>query len=235
MLKKLYQNYILKYYKILMSLLFILVVVVFTFFYFNKQTNVVRNKDTIKKNDVLVENNVENKNEKKSNKTYYVDIKGAVTIPSVYQVEEDARVIDVIKLAGGFTKEADPSVINLSKKITDEMVIIVYTKAQIDNYKKDGMSKQEIIKYIEKDCKCPDPIINKACIDDNQVTTSSKININKATKEELMTLSGIGEAKALDIINYRTNIGAFKTLDELKNVKGIGDSVFDKIKDSITL
>lgn len=235
MLKKLYRNYILKYHKLLIPVLLILGVCVFIFLYSNNQTDVVKNNDMIKKSDTLVENNVEIKKEEKDIKRYYVDIKGAVTTPSVYQVEENARVIDVIKLAGGFTKEADQSVINLSKKVTDEMVIIVYTKKELDNFKKDSLSKQEIIKYIEGDCKCPDPIINNACINNNQGTTSSKLNINKSSKEELMTLPGIGEAKALDIIDHRTNVGAFKTLDELKDVKGIGESVFDKIKDYITL
>ena len=107
------------------------------------------------------------------------------------------------------------------------MVIWVYTNDEIKEFKKSNVKYE----YIYKECKCPD-VSTSACINDSQ--TSSKVNINTATLEELMTLTGIGESKAISIIEYREKT-PFKTIEEIKNVSGIGDSAFDKIKDHITV
>ncbi len=154
-----------------------------------------------------------------------IDIKGEVTNPGVYKLPVGSRVIDAIKISGGITKKADTSMLNLSKILTDENVIIVYNKYS-----------QQSVKYIEKECNCD------ACINNSNVSSGSsensinqKISINKATKEELMNLSGIGESKAIDIINYRNENGLFKSIEELKQVNGIGDKLFEKIKDQITI
>jgi len=128
--------------------------------------------------------------------------------------------------------------LNLSKKVTDEMVIIIYTKEEIKKFREGNVTIKEVIKYIGKDCECPDPNINGACIKDDEQQESnslSLISINTATKEQLMTLTGIGESKAQSIIDYRTTNGLFKNITDLKNITGIGDSIFDKIKDYITL
>ena len=185
----------------------------------------------------------EKKKEKtKKEKTVKVDIKGEVLNPSVYELDTDSRIIDVIHKAGGLTQNADTTYINLSKKIKDEMVIILYSKEEIQDYKKD----KEKVKYfyIENDCECPDEM-NEACIEEkktkkesNQEKTEEKdtlVSINEADVEELQTLSGIGKSKAESIIAYRKENGDFKTIEDIKNVSGIGDSVFEKIKDKITV
>lgn len=173
------------------------------------------------------------KEEKTEISDYYVDIKGEVLNPGVYKVDSNMRIIDVIKLAGGLTDNADISLLNLSKKIIDEMNIKIYSKKEVTNAKSKINSPTviEIIKEIEKECVCIDE--NDACINDNN-ETSNLININTATKEELMTLSGIGESKANSIIEYRNN-KTFESIEEIKEVSGIGDSVFDKIKDYIEI
>lgn len=166
-----------------------------------------------------------------------VDIKGAVVNPGVYQLSNDSRVSDAIKISGGLTKEADTSSINLSKNLLDEMVIIIYTKAEIAEMKKGNTS----IKYVDKECICP-KITNDACVS-NPVTnkpeendkSSSLININTAGLTELMSLSGIGESKAKAIVEYRKINGNFKTTEDIMNVSGIGTAVFEKIKTSITI
>ena len=94
-------------------------------------------------------------------------------------------------------------------------------------------TKDEIVKIIDKECICPE-IKNDACINEN-TSTSSKISINKASKEELQTLPGIGEAKAKDIVSYREQNGPFTKLEDITKVSGIGENVFVKIKDYITL
>lgn len=163
-----------------------------------------------------------------------VDIKGAILNPGVYELENNSRVSDAINYAGGLTPEADTSTINLSKNLYDEMVIIVYTKEEIKEAKKGNT----VVKYIEKECVCP-KIENNACIENEETQSSDsisgKISLNKATLSELMTLTGIGEAKAKAIIEYREKNSGFKSIDELTKVSGIGKSIYDKIKDNITI
>jgi len=174
-------------------------------------------------NNVVKETNIEE---------YYVDIKGEVTNPGVYKVDSNLRINDVITISGGLTKNADISLLNLSKKIVDEMNIKIYSKEEVKNALKDIKEPTviEIIKEIEKECICPDN--NDACINEEE-KESNLININTATKEELMTITGIGDSKANSIIEYRKT-NKFNIIDDIKNVSGIGDSVFEKIKSYIT-
>lgn len=155
-----------------------------------------------------------------------VEIKGAVNNPGVYELETGKRVEDVIKLSGGLKKDADVSNTNLSKNLVDEMVIIIYTKDEINSM----TTGNTMIKYIDKECICP-VIENNSCISDVVTNfevieeVSDKISLNKATLEELMTLKGIGESKAKSIIEYREKT-PFKSIEELLNVKGIGKAMF---------
>lgn len=180
---------------------------------------------------------IEIKEEKQEEpKLLKVDIKGEIQNPGLYEVSENSRVMDIIEKAGGLTKNADTSVINLSKKVKDEMVILIYSKKEVQKLKE----KEEI--------KITCPSINDACVTNeldepliennktnkNEKTTNSKVSINKATIEELQTLTGIGESKAKAIIEYRLKEGEFKTIEDIKNVSGIGDAAFEKIKDNIT-
>lgn len=175
-----------------------------------------------------------------------VDIKGEVINPGVYELNENDRVSDAIEKSGGLTEKADTNLINLSKNLKDEMVIVIYNKNEIEKLKKDLTTTKTVIEYIEKECSCPDTI-NDACITEPKETTQtneikqteektdSKISINKATLEELKTLPGIGESKAKAIIEYREKNGQFKETKDITNVSGIGESTFEKFKDYITI
>lgn len=200
-----------------------------------------------KNNDVLCENNedIDNNAEVALNneiKKMYVDIKGAVKNPGVYQVNEENIINDVINLAGGLLDKAYVENINLSKKVQDELVIYVYTK---DEIKKNNLQENQTCSsnnYIITEC-----TENKVSIitsnennennenNNNSSVSSSLININIASIEELTTLPGIGESKAQNIINYREKNGYFKTIDEIKNVNGIGEATFDQLKKYITV
>ena len=160
-----------------------------------------------------------------------VDIKGAIEEPGVYEVEEGKRVQDVINLAQGLKENADVSLINLSKKVEDEMVIIIYTKEEI-------LALQNEEKKQWKEVECPNtPIVNDACINEgeNSSEESSKVSINQGNLEELMTLPGIGESKAQAIISYREQNGGFQQVEELLNVNGIGDTIFAQLEPYIIL
>lgn len=199
-------------------------------------------KNNLNKNkydDIEVVTNIvkeENKNEEDTKDNMYnVDIKGAVKNPGVYKISSDLTVNDAIILAGGLTKEADTSVTNLAKKITDEMVIIIYTKDEVKN----SNIVDTVIKVVEKECVCPN-IKNDGCLNteikDNisNNENNSLVNINTASVEELQTISGIGESKAKSIIEYRKNNGLFKSIEDIKNVEGIGDKLYETIKVYIT-
>ena len=164
-----------------------------------------------------------------------VEIKGAVKNEGVYEINTTSRVDDLINMGGGLTEEADISTINLSKQLKNEDVVIIYTQKEIEEAKKGST----VIKYIEKECICP-RINNSACIDDIIVNSNSiinntgKVNLNTATKEELLTIPNIGESKADLIIEYRNNT-PFVQLEDIMNIKGIGDGIFEKIKSYITI
>lgn len=161
-----------------------------------------------------------------------VDIKGAINLPGIYSLDTSSRVIDVIEKAGGLTENADTSVINLSKKITDEMVIIIYTKQEVKNFKETKEKETQVQnKCLQKD---ENALKNDACIAPS-IKTSGKISINTASQEELMTLTGIGESKAKEIIAYREQNGPFTTIDDLTKVSGIGENTLAQIKEDITV
>lgn len=179
------------------------------------------------------------KEEKKEEpQLFKVDIKGQINKPGLYELKEGSRVMDVINQAGGLTDNADTSVINLSKKVKDEMVILIYSKAEVEKLKEDEEKPQIICPEINDACvtdELEEPLIpNEETKEETKETPTGKISLNKATLEELQTLDGIGATKAQAIIDYRTQNGSFKTIEELKEVSGIGEATFEKIKDKIT-
>ena len=174
---------------------------------------------------------VEEEQSEKVEQVYKVDIKGQVENPGVYEVKSNFRVMDVIQLAGGLKQNANTDFLNLSKKVMDGDVIWVYTEEEI-NKLKEGKT---VVEYIEKECNCPD-VSNSACATDknSDKENNTKVNLNTASLEELMSLTGIGESKATLIIEYR-NTKPFSTIEDIKNISGISDKVYEKIKDYITV
>ncbi|MBR2840409.1 MAG: helix-hairpin-helix domain-containing protein [Bacilli bacterium] len=189
-------------------------------------------KEEVVEETVIEEKKKTDKEEKKEEKVI-VDIKGQVVNPGVYELSNKNNVNDAISAAGGLTEFSDTSNINLSKKLSDEMVIIIYSKEDIRKMKESKSENEKIV--------CPP--VNDACIIDEDESAILEeesddiglININSASKEELMTLEGVGESKADAIIKYREKNGIFKTIEDIKNVSGIGEKAFEKIKDSITV
>lgn len=220
---------------ILVCLGLVLLLVIGSFFIYKNYTA----DDKEEKNIVLNTKKDTKKDEEEEEEVYYqVDIKGEVINPGIYTVKEGSRVIDVIRLAGDLTEVADTSVLNLSKKVKDEMVIIVYSYDEVVNFTA-TKEKEEIE---QEACLSQNGIQNDACIKDSTDDTSSssvvisgKVSLNTATLDELMTLPGIGESKAQAIIEYREEVGAFQNIEELKEVSGIGDAIFDQIKENITI
>lgn len=157
----------------------------------------------------------------------FVDVKGSVKKPNVYKLQKGARTIDAINASGGLAKNANTRFINLSKELKDGDAIVIYSNDEIKK-----AQKQNTI-YVETPCICEE-VKNDACYQENNIS-NTKININTSTKEELMTLSGIGESKANAIIEYRTNNGNFNVIEDVMKVSGISETIFNKIKENITV
>lgn len=216
---------------ILLSLILILLTNALQYYYFKNNI-----KDEVPDEIILKEKEYEPE-------YIYVDIRGQVKKPGVYKISKDKRVIDAISISGGLTKEADTSVNNLSMRLNDEMVIIIYSKKEVENFTK----TKEIEQLKEKNCnQKQNNIKNDSCVTEDKKETQTNtqkakeeiqvpsiININTASLEELTTLKGIGEQKAQKIIEYRKKT-PFNTKEQIMEVSGIGKSIYDKIKDNIT-
>lgn len=186
---------------IILSILSSIIVGMCVFYIFNMN----KTKDYSQVNNYTASinesNNSINKDEKEEAEVIFVDIKGEVNNPGVYEFNKNDRIKDAIEKSGGVKEDSDLTTINLSQKLKDQMLIFVPKKNDKTNY-----------------------VINNS---------KKIININLATKEELMTITGIGETKAKSIIEYRDNKGDFKKKEDIMKVNGIGKSTFEKIKDEI--
>ena len=211
--------------KLKYPLTIILIITLIIYIYLTKQQlNKNKYNDSLKE-ELIVEETTENEID---DEMWNIDIKGAIQKPGVYKINCNNTINDIINLSGGLTKEADTSLINLAKKIEDEMVIIIYTKEEVKN----SNIVDTVIKVVEKECVCPN-IENDGCINDkieNTIENNNLININTATLEILMTIPGIGESKAKTIIEYRNENGNFNSIEDLLNVNGIGEKLYEQIK-----
>ncbi len=174
----------------------------------NGENENTENKDSNKKDSENQENINDNK--------IVVDIKGAVKAPKEYELKAGSRVRDLIEIAGGLTPEADEEKIYFSKILEDEQCIKIYKIGEevLD-------SEIEVEEQQEKDT--------------GAVDSKGKININKATVDELMTIPGIGQVKAQSIVDYRNENGKFNSVDELTNITGIGVKTLEKLRDKVDI
>ena len=148
----------------------------------------------------------------------YVDIKGEVLRPGVYEFSCESRMQELIKKAGGFTEEADETKINLAQKITDQMQMIV---PNVNSKQEGGVTEGNSEKGNSSNM-----ILSNA--------KQGKVNINTATLEELQTIKGIGKKKAEAILQYRKEHGPFRTKEDLLEVKGIGKKALEAIESQVT-
>ena len=140
---------------------------------------------------------------------------GAVNEPGIYTLPAKSRLYEAVAMAGGFSGEADPAYHNLARDIADGERIYILSVAETK-----ALTTEQQVAGAE------------AGVNSKE---NGRINLNTATAEQLMELPGIGEAKATAILAYRANIGAFTDIEEIKNVSGIGEAMFEKIKDKITV
>lgn len=182
-----------------------LVLIIGGLFYFNQN----KTEDYSGVSFSNISNEINNKDEKaedKHDEKIFVDVKGSVKHPGVFETTKDKRVKDLIEEAGGLLDAADTSTLNLSQKVKDQMVIYVLKHGEKPKQISDGGSSS---------------------------SNADVININTANKEQLMKISGVGKTKAEAIISYREKNGDFKKKEDITKVRGIGKATFEKIKDKI--
>ena len=205
-------DFLVKYKKIIIVGIIVSTIIALVVYY------LVRNDDDYEdfEENILQENNVDITKEKNiiidEVSKIKVHVSGEVLSPGVVEIEEGARIIDAINMAGGLSEEADISKINLAYIVEDA------TKINIPNI--NDIEENEIITIKDNDFESSE---------DSKVM----ININTASVEELQKLEGIGSSIALRIVAYRKENGKFNSIDDLRNISGIGDSKFEKIKDNI--
>lgn len=144
-----------------------------------------------------------------------VDVKGAVKKPGVYQLQSNSRVHDALEKAGGLTDEADLKSVNQAQKLSDEAVVYV---AKVGENAVDVTTSAPA-----------------SATSGTGQAKSALVNLNTATEADFQTISGIGQKRAQDIIAYREANGRFKSVDELKNVSGIGAKTLEKLKEYVTV
>lgn len=155
-------------------------------------------------------------------KMIYVHVCGEVRAPGVYEVPSETRLYDVVELAGGFTTEAATEYINLARMVVDGQQYLIPSVEEVAGMSRLDADTGTVGSFIKEE---------DALVD----TESRNININTATREELMTLSGIGEAKADAIIEYRETVSNYATIEDVMKVAGIKENLFRRIKEKIVV
>ena len=191
------------------SVLFVCLIIGMGLFWMSRQGEEVEEAATSLAETTILPQEVEDKTTVST--VIYVDVKGEVHHPGVYQMKAENRVKDLIEAAGGFTPLADNQKLNLAQLLEDQMVIVVPKKGEEVN--------SELAQA---------PTSQK-----KEVGKEGKVNINTATVEELKTLKGIGEKKAEAIIEYRKQNGSFKNKEELMKVRGIGKKLYESFQERV--
>ncbi len=173
-----------------------------------KETNLQAEVAAVSKNSVS-EKDV--KEEPLEQDLITVDVKGAVKSPGIYDLPVGSRVNDAVQKAGGLTEQADSKTLNLAQKVSDEALVYVPTKGEEVASQHTGSGTA------------------------SSTSKEKKVNLNKASLEELKQVKGLGGKRAQDIIDHREANGKFKSVDELKKVSGIGAKTIEKLKDYVTV
>ena len=174
-----------------------------------KESNLQSEVTAVPKDSTDVKEDGNQKEEVVEQDLITVDVKGAVKTPGIYDLPVGSRINDAVQKAGGLTDNADSKSINLAQKISDEALVYVPTKEEATSQESQS-----------------NPPNNKE---------SKKVNLNKASLEELKQVKGLGAKRAQDIIDHRDSNGKFKSVDELKKVSGIGAKTIEKLKEYVTV
>ena len=215
-------KYINKKTKILLIILIAIMAIGISYYAYQNEKE---SQNIIEQQNLEIEENKQEESSKETKKII-VHVSGAVQNEGVIELEENSRIADAIEKAGGFREDAYTKDVNLAYKLEDGMKIYIPTMEEKEN------EKTNVI--VESNIETENNNSSYSNASDGK-NTNSKVNINTASKEELDTLPGIGPSTAEKIINYRKEKGKFKSIEEIKDVSGIGDSKYENIKDMIEI
>lgn len=220
-MKNVFENNKIKY----LIIIIIIICSVLLYKYYEKNNDIKifpEELNSTKDNISKTNENINNINQQNTKIVVYVA--GEVVNPGVYEMEQNDRITDAIKQAGGLKNDANIKNINLAVTLEDGM------KVYIPSVKEDDLNSSILDGEFESNDN-----INNNNSKNTKMLNNSKININIATQAQLELLPGIGPSTANKIVDYRSEHGKFKSIEDIKNVSGIGNSKFDKIKDLITI
>ena len=223
----------LKQKKIIAIILIILVVIAYYYFYLKDTTEEISNQNLEINN--TQESNQTNQTGKESEETIVVHVSGAVNIEGIVELEAGSRIANAIEKAGGVKENADMTDINLAYPLEDGMKIHIPTKEETGANKNNENTLAESYVTSSSGGVNSKEATNSTQGNSTTSTSSKKVNINTASQEELDSLPGIGPSIASKIIDYREQNGKFNSVEEIKEVSGIGEAKYEKIKDSITI
>ena len=215
-------KYINKKTKILLIILIAIMAIGISYYAYQNEKE---SQNIIEQQNLEIEENKQEESSKETEKII-VHVSGAVQNEGVIELEENSRIADAIEKAGGFREDAYTKDVNLAYKLKDGMKIYIPTMEEKENEKTNVIVESNIETENNN---------NSYSNTDEGKNVNSKVNINTASKEELDTLPGIGPSTAEKIINYRKEKGKFKSIEEIKDVSGIGDSKYENIKDMIEI
>ena len=223
----------LKQKKIIAIILIILVIITYYYLYLKNSTEEISNQD-LEVNNTQASNQT-NETEKEGEETIVVHVSGAINIEGIVELEAGSRIANAIEKAGGVKENADMTDINLAYPLEDGMKIHIPTKEETEaNKNNENMIDESYVTSSSGGVSSKEDT-NSTQGSSKLTTSNEKVNINTATQEELDTLPGIGPSIASKIIDYREQNGKFNSIEEIKEVSGIGDAKYEKIKDSITI
>lgn len=219
-------NYLIKNKKITVGILVIIIIISICYYIYSENTNFLSMQEQNLEIDEQESENLNTENNNTTNETkeeivIIVHVSGAVNQPGIVELSENSRIADAIEKAGGLKDEACIDEINLAYMLEDGIKIHIPTVEE--QKEKNNLENNNL--YITGESKTSEK--------NNNPKKTNKININTATQEELETLPGIGPTTSLKIINYRKENGKFKSIEDIKEVIGIGESKFNTIKDMI--
>lgn len=174
-----------------------------------KETNLQAEVTSVSKDSTDEKDDKNHKEEAVEKDLITVDVKGAVKSPGIYDLPVGSRINDAVQKAGGLTEQADAKAINLAQKISDEALVYVPTKEEATSQATQSNASNS--------------------------KENKKVNLNKASLEELKQVKGLGAKRAQDIIDHRESNGKFKSVDDLKKISGFGAKTIEKLKDYVTV
>ena len=223
--------------KVIIAIIGSMIIIAFLYYIYTKEDNmVISDEESLEENMLgnIVGNLEENEETtKKATDKIIVHVSGAVNKEGIVELEENSRISDAINKAEGLKENADTKNINLAFKLEDGMKIYIPTEEETIE-KNEQNQNENIIDQTSKYVTSSSGVVQEEQTNEkNEQNKNEKININTATQTELETLPGIGPSTSLKIVNYREENGKFKSIEEIKEVSGIGDAKYENIKELI--